>query len=104
MKKGEDFARPDKVLASANRAVQESIGMHVVARGIRGDYFDTVDITLDPSEIVVIIGDNVAARDELVEVFAGHILPRDGQIERRHNARIEHAHRQVYQHQSRVIR
>lgn len=64
-------------------------GTHVIGREISGRHFGNIDISLEPNSTVVIIGDNVRGRDELINVIAGEIPPMTGNIRRNETSKVE---------------
>lgn len=68
----------------------EVSGAHIVGKEFSGRFFDETSISLEPNSTIVIIGDNIRARDELVKVLAGEVPPQKGAVTRHKTARVEY--------------
>ncbi len=87
----EDFiVDKDENSVIGRQHAEEVSGAHIVGKEIAGRYFDETNISLEPNSTIVIISDNIRARDELVKVIAGEIPPQKGVVTRHKNSRVEY--------------
>ena len=87
----DDFIVDQELRTSVrNETASNNEGTHIVGRKISGRFFDSVDLSIEPNSTVVIIGDNARGRDELLQVIAGILPPKGGNIHRNETTRLEY--------------